>query len=71
VLARLSRNANEFYKRIRSQHTVKDVSSDDIVDAMAAALTASLSERYGILTLPQTPEIDSRGLRMEIVFTNL
>jgi predicted RNase H-like nuclease len=70
VLARLSQNANEFYKRIRSQHKVKDVRSDDIVDAMAAALTASLSDRYGIQTLPQTPEIDSHGLRMEIVFTN-
>jgi len=71
VLARLSQNANEFYNRIRNQHKVKDVSSDDIVDAMAAALTASLSDRYGIQTLPQTPEIDSHGLRMEIVFTNL
>jgi len=69
VLARLSRNANEFYNRIKSQYKVKDVSSDDIVDAMAAALTASLSERYGIRTLPQTPELDSHGLRMEIVFT--
>lgn len=71
VLARLSQNANEFYNRIRNQYKVKDVSSDDIVDAMAAALTASLSDRYGIQTLPQTPEIDSHGLRMEIVFTNL
>ena len=71
VLARLSRNANEFYNRIKNQYKVKDVSSDDIVDAMAAALTASLSDRYGIQTLPQTPEIDSHGLRMEIVFTNL
>lgn len=71
VLARLSRNANEFYNRIKNQYKVKDVSSDDIVDAMAAALTARLSERYGIQTLPQTPEIDSHGLRMEIVFTNL
>ena len=69
VLARLSRNANEFYKRIRNQYKVKDVRSDDIVDAMAAALTANLSERYGIQTLPQTPEIDLHGLRMEIVFT--
>lgn len=71
VLARLSQNANEFYNRIKNQYKVKDVRSDDIVDAMAAALTARLSERYGILTLPQTPEIDSHGLRMEIVFTNL
>ena len=71
VLARLSQNANEFYNRIKNQYKVKDVSSDDIVDAMAAALTARLSERYGIQTLPQTPEIDSHGLRMEIVFTNL
>ena len=71
VLARLSWNANEFYNRIKNQYKVKDVRSDDIVDAMAAALTASLSNRYSIQTLPQTPEIDSHGLRMEIVFTNL
>ena len=71
VLNRFSENAGDFFNGVRNQHFKKNIKSDDIVDAMVAALTASLSERYSIATLPPTPEIDSHGLRMEIVFTNL
>jgi len=71
VLDRLSRNARAFYKQIRRQYKVKDVRSDDIIDAMVAALSASLSGQYHLQTLPEIPQLDSHGLRMEIVFPNL
>lgn len=42
-------------------------SNDDIVDAFAVALTARGDEE-GIETLPEDPETDNKGLRMEMVF---
>ena len=39
----------------------------DILDALAAAVTAS-SERRGLSTIPEKPEVDSRGLSMEMVY---
>jgi predicted RNase H-like nuclease len=71
VLNRFSENAGDFFNEVRNQHFKKNVKSDDIVDAMVAALTAALSIRGTLQTLPQTPETDSYGLRMEIVFPDL
>lgn len=71
VLDHLSPNARTFYKQIRRRHKVKDVRSDDIIDGMVAALSASLSGQYPLQTLPETPQLDSHGLRMEIIFPNL
>lgn len=71
VLDRLSPNARAFYKQIRRRHKVMDVRSDDIIDGMVSALSASLSVQYPLQTLPETPELDAYGLRMEIVFPDL
>ena len=43
-----------------------EVAKDDILDALAGAVTAKYSVTFG--TLPEVPEKDSRGLAMEIVF---
>ncbi len=43
------------------------VNDDDILDALAGAVTALLGEQQ-IVTLPEKPEIDSRGLPMEMVY---
>lgn len=40
---------------------------DDVIDALAGAVTARLGAS-SLKTLPATPERDSRGLRMEIVY---
>jgi len=45
----------------------KEVARDDILDAMAAAVTASM-EKEGLLTIPDNPELDSKGLPMEMVY---
>ncbi len=41
---------------------------DDLLDAMAAAWTAARIARGTAKTLPDRPELDPRGLRMEMVF---
>jgi predicted RNase H-like nuclease len=45
----------------------KEVSKDDILDALVAAVTAS-KERLGLLTIPEVPEFDSKMLPMEMVY---
>ncbi len=45
----------------------KEVTKDDILDAMAAAVTASRQSK-GLLSIPESPEVDSRGLPMEMVY---
>ncbi|MEK7993092.1 MAG: DUF429 domain-containing protein, partial [Planctomycetota bacterium] len=40
---------------------------DDALDALVAAWTAGLAVRGKAQTLPEEPELDSKGLRMEMV----
>ena len=44
--------------------------ADDILDALAAAVTARLGYPDKLKTLPETPPKDEHGLRMEMVFYN-
>jgi predicted RNase H-like nuclease len=46
----------------------KDAARDDIVDALAVAVTAWLGQNRGLSTLPAEPEIDAHGLPMEMVY---
>jgi predicted RNase H-like nuclease len=48
------------------KYRTTEVARDDILDALAGAVTAKYSDSLG--TLPQLPEKDYRGLAMEIVF---
>ena len=43
------------------------VARDDVLDALVAAITASKG-RQGLLSIPERPEVDSKGLPMEIVY---
>ncbi len=45
-----------------------EVARDDILDALVAAVIA-LKGRQGLSSIPQTPEIDSKGLPMEMVYS--
>ncbi|MBA7469575.1 hypothetical protein ES707_04847 [subsurface metagenome] len=45
----------------------REVARDDILDAMVAAVTSSKA-RQGLLTVPENPEVDSKGLPMEMVY---
>jgi len=45
----------------------REVSADDILDALAAAVTASVEEQH-LSSIPKTAEVDSCGLSMEMVY---
>lgn len=53
--------------QIRGEFRSRDVAHDDILDAMAAAITAS-ADPAALRTLPTYPPTDSAGLPMEIVY---
>jgi predicted RNase H-like nuclease len=48
-----------------NEYLTAEVAKDDILDALAGAITAKYSVTLG--TLPEVPEMDNRGLVMEIV----
>ena len=54
---------------ILEQYRRKDVARDDVVDAMAAAITAA-SAPSALRTLPAFPERDREGLAMEMVYVD-
>lgn len=47
----------------------KYVAKDDILDALVAAVTAS-KERQRLSSIPKTPEVDAKGLPMEMVYSS-
>jgi len=50
--------------RYRRKHLAKD----DILDAFAAAITAKMGYMYGFEYVPFEPEIDSHGLKIQLVY---
>ena len=46
----------------------KDFAKDDVLDALAAALTAKQGSRYGFVYVPDKPEIDSSGLKIQMIY---
>lgn len=48
-------------------HRRRDVERDDVLDAMVGMVTA-VGDAAGLLTLPDAPEADEHGLRMEMVY---
>ena len=50
-----------------STYRRKDVARDDILDALAAAVTGLMGGR-NLASIPQESEFDERGLRMEMVY---
>ena len=50
-----------------STYRRKDVARDDILDALAAAVTGLMGGE-NLTSIPQEPEFDERGLRMEMVY---
>ena len=50
-----------------STYKRKDVARDDILDTLAAAVTGLMGIQ-NLISIPQEPEFDERGLRMEMVY---
>ena len=57
----------EAFAQIRAKFRSRDLGDDDILDAMAAAITASAGPE-ALMTLPEDPARDSCGLPMEMVY---
>ncbi len=56
----------QIYDALRTRFARKDVATDDILDALALAITAQRARR--LISLPDHPQYDAEGLRMEIVY---
>ena len=67
VLTRQLPSAGAIADEVARAHRKTALTRDDVIDALAGAVTARLGES-GLKTLPATPELDGRGLRMEIVY---
>ncbi|MEQ8802167.1 DUF429 domain-containing protein [Haliea sp.] len=66
LLERHLPSAGDFVAATLARYPRSRVARDDIVDATACALTASMGERWR--SVPASAEHDTRGLAMEIVY---
>ena len=66
VLERHYKGAAELIEEVGRRYRRYEVARDDIVDALAAAVTARMAQG-DYRTLPENVETDQEGLRMEMV----
>ncbi len=66
ILTRHYPRAKECFLKAREQYLVKEVATDDILDAMVGAVTAMYYPRLS--TLPPEPVNDEEGIPMEMVY---
>ena len=67
ILTCIESRSGEIYGEACSKYLRKDVARDDILDALAAAITAYCGYEH-LQTLPKNPPKDRKGLSMEMVF---
>ncbi|MDP2215778.1 MAG: DUF429 domain-containing protein [Methanolobus sp.] len=68
VLRNIYSGTDEIVNQALSKFKGKDVAKDDILDALVAALTAKLGCECGLRSIPLSPEIDSKGLPMRMMY---
>ena len=66
VLTRYYPESRKIVEMAMQGHKRKEVARDDIVDALAGAVSARKTE--SLQRFPETPEFDDLGLPMEIVY---
>jgi predicted RNase H-like nuclease len=69
VLSKYCQLTDEIINRALEKYLRKDVAKDDIIDGLVGAVTATFSDI--LVTLPKEPEIDAKGLAMEMVYARL
>ena len=67
VLERVCPSVAEVFRQIRGEFRSRVLGDDDILDAMAAAITAA-ADPEALMTLPRDPARDRYGLPMEMVY---
>ncbi|AKB18374.1 MULTISPECIES: DUF429 domain-containing protein [unclassified Methanosarcina] len=60
--------ADEVIEYALAKYRRKDLAKDDILDALAAALTAKMGNIYGFVYVPHEPETDSKGLKIQMIY---
>lgn len=70
VLGRYEQRTQVIHDDVMANYFRKVVGRDDVLDALAAAVTARLGYPDKLATLPENPPRDARGLPMEMVFYN-
>jgi predicted RNase H-like nuclease len=68
ILARFGVPADRILEEARGCWSRQDFADDDLYDALAGTLVAKRIVGGEAKTLPENPPLDSRGLRMEIVY---
>lgn len=66
LLKPLVPNIKDLYREIRENENSKDVTDNDLLDAMVLSVFASKSVDNGLKTIPESPQKDSQGLTMAI-----
>ena len=59
---------DEIVEAALSKYRRREVTKDDILDALAAAITAKMGYNYGFEYVPCMPEIDSKGLKIQMIY---
>ncbi len=68
VLSNVFKSTDEIIEYALLKYRRKDLAKDDVLDALAAALTAKIGSRYGFVYVPEEPETDSRGLKIQMIY---
>lgn len=69
VLSQFYSHSSEILNSALVKYLRKEVAKDDIIDALVGAVTAK--SFHSLETLPSKPEIDLKGLPMEMVYPNI
>lgn len=59
---------NELVETALLNYKRQELARDDILDALAAAITAKLGYNYGFEYASQEPEIDNKGLKIQLFY---
>ncbi len=68
VLGNVCKYVDEIIEYALSKYRRKDLEKDDILDALAAAFIAKLGSEYGFVYVPNEPETDIKGLKIQMVY---
>ena len=69
VLKKYFSNTDSLIQEVRSKYLKKDLATDDIIDSLVGAVSARSYKN--LAKLPEVPETDNKGLKMEIVYASI
>lgn len=69
ILRTVYQLTDEIVETALSKYRRKEVAKDDILDALAAAITAKMGDENGFEYVPSNHETDSNGLKIQMVYS--